>query len=258
MNPVAARGSLPRAILFNVLYFGATAVMAIAYIPLAALSRDGLVAGVAAWGRVTLALLRAVVGLEVEVRGRERLPDGPVLIAAKHQSALETILVVDLLGDPAVVLKRELLSIPVWGWLARRARHVAIDRSAGAAALRRMLDDARAALAEGRPVVIFPQGTRVAPRALGSGTAPRYQPGVAALYAGLGVPVAPVALNTGLFWGRRAFMKYPGRAVIEFLPPIPPGLAKREFLARLETEIEAATDRLEAEAMGDCRLGDAA
>jgi 1-acyl-sn-glycerol-3-phosphate acyltransferase len=140
-------------------------------------------------------------------------------------------------------MKKELMLIPVYGWLARKQRMIPIDRKAGASALRGLLRAAEAAKGEGRQIVIFPQGTRVAPGA----DAP-YQPGVAALYARLGCPVVPVALNSGCFWPRRSFVKYPGRIVIELLEPIPPGLAKGAFLAELERRIETATARLEAEA----------
>ncbi|MDJ0894140.1 MAG: 1-acyl-sn-glycerol-3-phosphate acyltransferase [Alphaproteobacteria bacterium] len=234
-----------RASAFNLLFYGLTAVMALAAVPVALVSRGLTRRMVKLWSRSTEWLLATVVGLRVEIRGKHHLPSDPCLITSKHQSALETIMATDLLGDPAVVLKKELLRIPVWGWHAKQQRHVVVDRTAGAAALRRMRDDAKAALAAGRPVLIFPQGTRVAPGAKGVS----YKPGVAGLYQALQVPVVPVALNTGLFWGRKSYTKFAGTAVIEFLPPIEPGLGKRAFLDRLESDIETASDRLEREAL---------
>jgi 1-acyl-sn-glycerol-3-phosphate acyltransferase len=140
-------------------------------------------------------------------------------------------------------MKQELMRIPIYGWISRRQGHIAVDRKAGAAAIRGLLRAARVAFENGRAIVIFPQGTRVAPGA----TAP-YQPGIVGLYSALGVPVVPVALNSGLFWGRRSFVKRPGTIVIEVLPEIPAGRERTEFLGELETRIEAATARLEAEA----------
>lgn len=239
---------LLRAIVFNLLSWLIFAVLGPLYLPLLLIpgkrgERVMMAAGTA-WSRLMLRLAAVVVGLDYEVRGRENIPSTPALFAIKHQSAWDTLAVASLLPSPVVVLKRELFWIPFYGWYARRAGMIAIDRSAGASALRRMLRAGRAALAKGRSIVIFPQGTRTIPASLGGAPKP-YQPGVAALYGDLAVPVVPVALNSGIFWSRRAFCKYPGRIVLEFLPPIPPGLNKRDFLARLETAIESATSRLE-------------
>lgn len=239
---------LIRALIFNLLSWLIFLVLGPLYLPLllipgAAGERVMMAAGTA-WSRLMLRTAALVVGLDYEVRGRENIPATPALFAIKHQSAWDTLAVASLLPQPVVVLKRELFWIPFYGWYARRAGMIAIDRKAGASALRRMVREARAALAKGRPLVIFPQGTRTLPLSQGGKPAP-YQPGVAALYAELDVPVVPVALNSGLFWSRRAFRKSPGTIIVEFLPPIPPGLAKRAFLSELETAIEAATNRLE-------------
>jgi 1-acyl-sn-glycerol-3-phosphate acyltransferase len=139
-------------------------------------------------------------------------------------------------------VKRELLFLPFYGWYAARAGSIAIDRRGGAGALRRMVAAARRETAAGRRVVIFPQGTRTAP-----GHRLPYQPGVAALYHALGLPVVPAAVNSGLFWGRRSFVKHPGRIILAFLEPIAPGLPRREMMAELEARIEAATSALEQE-----------
>ena len=233
-----------RALLFNVLFFTATTVLSISYVPLMALPRPVLIRAVEFWSWVILFLLRHVVGLRYELRGEEHLTGDSVLVASKHQSAWETISFCALLQGPAIVLKKELLRIPIWGWLAWRCGNIRVDREAGAKALRVMVDDAMLALAERRPIVIFPQGTRTPP-----GTRRPYLPGVAALYGSLGVPVVPVALNSGLFWGRRSFLKRPGTITVEFLPPIPPGLKRRQFMRELEECIETATRRLEQEAV---------
>lgn len=240
---------LLRAALLNLAMWLITGVMSVFYMPLLVLpgrwgGRVMMRAG-AGWSRVMLWLVSAIAGLDYQVRGRDRIPAGPVIFALKHQSAWDTLAVPALLGNPAMVIKRELFWVPFYGWFAQRAGMIGIDRGAAASALRRMLAEARRAIASGRPVTIFPQGTRTAPRSRGGAPRP-YQPGVAALYGELGVPVVPVALNSGLFWGRRAFRKTPGRITVEFLEPIAPGLAKRDFLRRLEATIEAATDRLEA------------
>jgi 1-acyl-sn-glycerol-3-phosphate acyltransferase len=244
---------LLRAIVFNLLSWLIFAVLGVLYLPLLLIpGRTGervMMAAGTWWSRLMLGLADAVVGLDYEVRGHANIPQGPALFAIKHQSAWDTLAVASLLPQPVVVLKRELFWVPFYGWYARRAGMIAIDRGAGAAALRRMLRAAQAAVTKGRPLVIFPQGTRTLPASQG-GTAKPYQPGVAALYGELGVPVVPVALNSGLFWRRRAFRKQPGRIIVEFLPPIPPGLAKRDFLAQLETVIETATARLEAPPSG--------
>ncbi len=234
-----------RALLFNVAFYGVTTILGIFYLPLLLIpgkaGQRAMMAAGRAWSALILWLLKVIIGLDFEVRGRQHLPAGPCLIAAKHQSAWDTLMLPVLLGDPVVVLKRELFWIPFYGWYAKRAGMVAIDRKGGAKALRAMLRDAKARTVEdGRALVIFPQGTRTAP-----GVSAPYQPGVAALYGDLGLPCVPMALNSGLFWGRRAFTKRPGRIIVEFLPAIPPGLAKRDLLARLEAAIEPATARLE-------------
>jgi 1-acyl-sn-glycerol-3-phosphate acyltransferase len=194
------------------------------------------------WATVSLLLLRLIVGLSYEVRGSNNLPTGAVIVALKHQSAWDTIALWVLIEKPAIVLKRSLARIPVFGWYMRRGKAIIVDREAGAKALRPMVAAARSAVAEGRPIAIFPEGTRTPVGAGGS-----YQPGVAALYKQLGLPLVPVALNSGLFWGRRSFLKRPGRILVEFLPAIEPGLDRRHVMAELERRIEQATAVLVAE-----------
>ncbi len=200
-------------------------------------------AAVVIWGRGVMTAMRWVIGLEYEVRGLQNLPEGPVIIASKHQSAWDTIVFCLLSSDPVYILKKELLLIPLWGWYVRKAGNIPVDRTAGTKALKGMVSDVAAALAKGLQVVIFPEGSRTAP-----GERRPYNPGIAAIYAHTKAPVTPVALNSGLFWGRRSFIKKPGRIVVEILPPISGGLRPRVFLAELEQKIEDASERLITEA----------
>src|SRR5258705_6244920 len=188
------------------------------------------------WARLVLFGLKALAGIGIEVRGR--LEDPRVLIAAKHLSMWETVALLALLPGPAIVLKRSLLRIPFYGWYCGKMRMIAIDRAAVAKAIRLMHGEAKRALDEGRPIVIFPEGTRRKP-----GDPPDYKPGVAGLYAQLDVPCVPVAHNSGLFWAGGFFRK-PGTIILEFLPPIPPGLPRRDFMGLLESRIEEARNRL--------------
>lgn len=230
---------LLRSLLFNAAWMGWTAVLAILYLPLLAAPRRVLVACTRFWTKGILWCARTIAGLEHDVRGLENLPEGPVVIAAKHQSAWDTLIWHSLVDDPVFVLKKELLSIPLIGWYMRKADMIAIDRKAGAAAMRRMMRQAEQALAEGRQIVVFPEGTRTAPGA----TRP-YQPGISMLYGGTGAPVVPAALNSGLFWPRQSFLKQPGRITLEILPPMPKGLGKREFVSELSRRIEEAAAKL--------------
>lgn len=190
------------------------------------------------WSKLVFWGLRVICGTRFEVRGTA--PPSGVLLAIKHMSMWDTCAIYTLLDHPAIVLKRDLQFIPFYGWYLWRARMIPIDRDGKASALRAMAAASRAELANGRSVVIFPEGTRKKP-----GAPPDYKPGVAGLYGQLGVPCVPVALNSGVFW--TGFIKYPGTLVLEFLDPIPPGLPRREFMPRLETAIENATARLVAE-----------
>jgi 1-acyl-sn-glycerol-3-phosphate acyltransferase len=230
-----------RSLAFNLLFFAWLIVLGLPCLPLLLLPRRQVWTVVKLWTRGVLWLLRHIVGLDFAVRG-ERPPDGrPVIVAAKHQSAWDTLVFLVLFDDPAYVLKRELLMIPIYGWFTWRLGMIGIDRGAGTSALKRLVTDARPKFAAGRPVVIFPQGTRTAP-----GSRRPYLPGAYMLYADSKLPVVPVALNSGLFWGRRSFLKRPGRIIVEFLPALPEGLDRRAFTAELERRIETATSALEA------------
>jgi 1-acyl-sn-glycerol-3-phosphate acyltransferase len=188
-------------------------------------------------------LLRHLVGLDYEIRGRSSMPPGPAIYAFKHQSAWETVVIHLLLPNAAIALKRELMQIPLFGWCLRRSGMIGINRAGRMRALRSLVDGARAALARGVSVIIFPEGHRIPP-----GRHAPYQPGVAALYLQLGRPVVPVAHNSGLFWSRRSFVKRPGRIVVQILEPIEPGLDRKAFMAELRRRLEGAADRLIEEA----------
>jgi 1-acyl-sn-glycerol-3-phosphate acyltransferase len=238
--------SLARSLLFNIVFWIGTVVFGVAGLPFLLTPRRTAMRFGRFWAQAVLAALKSIVGLDGEIRGRENIPPGACLIAMKHQSMWDTLILPPLLGDPAVVIKRELQYVPFYGWYATRAGSIFIDRKGGSAALRRLLSAARQATGMGRPVVIFPQGTRTAPGEP-VGEAP-YQPGIAALYRELGVPLVPAAVNSGLYWGRRSFLKRPGRIVLQFLEPIPPGLPRRAVMETLESRIEAASAALEREA----------
>ena len=228
-----------RSLLFNLLFYGGGGLIMIAAIPGFLLPRSVCLFLSNLWLSYVLFCLRVVCGITSEVRGRENLPSEACLIACKHQSAWETLMLPAVLRDVAFVLKQQLLRIPLFGWYMMKLGMIPIDRAGGAAALRRMVEATRRSLAQGRSVVIFPEGTRTLP-----GKRRPYHPGVAALYLQLQVPVVPVALNSGLLWGRRSFVKRPGRIVLEFLPPIRPGLPRKQFMRELETSIETASARL--------------
>jgi 1-acyl-sn-glycerol-3-phosphate acyltransferase len=232
-----------RSLIFNIAFYGWTAFLCLALVWAPLLPRPKMMA-VVLWYLGTVAWLeRTLLGLRYEVRGREHLPAGPYLVAAKHQSAWETLKLHLLLSDPAVVLKRELIKIPIWGWFAVKAEMIPVDRAARGRAMASLLDGARRVAERGRPIVIFPQGTRTAP-----GARHPYRIGVGMLYEQLKVPMVPMALNSGVYWPRRSFRKRPGTIIVEFLPAIAPGLDRHQAMRELETRLEAATDRLVASA----------
>ncbi|WP_142848991.1 1-acyl-sn-glycerol-3-phosphate acyltransferase [Telmatospirillum sp. J64-1] len=231
-----------RSIAFSIAFYLWTVPLAFLYLPLLLAPRRWMVEAARFWIRGVLALLAVTAGVRHEVRGRENLPKGGCLIVAKHQSMWETLVFHTLLDDPAYILKKELTAIPFFGWYLKKTGMIAIDRKAGAKALRSMLDGAREAVAEGRQVIIFPEGTRTAP-----GETKPYHSGVAMLY-GLDVPVVPVALNSGLFWGRLSFFKKPGTITLEFLPELPRNLDRRQVVAEVQGRIEASSTALKEEA----------
>ncbi|MCC5994943.1 MAG: 1-acyl-sn-glycerol-3-phosphate acyltransferase [Oceanicaulis sp.] len=225
--------------LFVVWMYGLMAVLGIVFAPTLLGPRSWTRAAFRFYLALVFGGLRVLCGIRYEVRGREHLPTGGALVASKHQSMFETLALWAILPDPAIILKKELAFLPVFGWYAMKLKNIKVDRAAGAKALRGMLKQARERAAEGRQVVIFPQGTRLAP-----GVHESYKPGVAGLYAAMKVACTPVALNSGLYWPARGFVRKPGTIIVEFLPAIAPGLPKDAFMAELETRIETASDAL--------------
>ena len=228
-----------RSLLFQAFFWTWSTLINLAYIPALLMDRKVVLDGQEIWARVSLWGLKWIAGLDYEVRGRENIPTGPVMIAAKHLSMWETLAAHVLVHHPATVMKRQLLLIPGYGWYARKTKMIVIDRDGGAGAIRSMIGDAKARLAEGRPIVIFPEGTR---RQIG--VPPVYLPGVAALYSMLDIPCVPMAHNSSLFWPRRGFARMPGKIIVEFLPAIMPGLKRAAFMSELEKRTEGAVARL--------------
>lgn len=232
-----------RSLLFNILFYVTSTLFVVLGSPLFFAPRRWAMAALAIHGRFELWLLKVVCGIKLEVRGAEKLPQGACLVAAKHQSAWETFGLIPLLRDPAVLMKRELFWIPFHGWFSHKFGMIPVDRDKGPAALRRMVREAKLRIAQGREIIIFPEGTRRAP-----GAPPDYKTGVVLLYEALEIPCVPLALNSGAFWPRRSLSLRPGTIVVEFLDPIPPGLPKAEFVERLIGSIETASARLLVEA----------
>ena len=233
-----------RSILFNALFYLNLAAYLVIALPTLVLPRWGILGLARNWARVNLALLRIICGITVDWRGLEKIPPGALLVAAKHQSMWETFALLTVFPDPAYILKRELLWIPFYGWYARRAGMIPVDRGGGKPALAAMAERVRAELTSGRQIIIFPEGTRRAP-----GAQPKYKYGIAHLYGEGMAPCLPVALNSGLFWPRRKFLRYPGTVTVEFLDPIAAGLAPELFFQRLERDLEQASARLLAEGL---------
>jgi len=230
-----------RSLIFNILFYPVFLFWAIIALPTLVLPRRALLRVASWWAQTNILLMRVVCGIKVEFRGVEKIPRGPLLVASKHQSMWETISLLHFFDAPFFVLKRELKRIPIFGLFLIKANMIAIDRKAGGRALIAMMKRAGEEVRRGRQFVIFPEGTRTAP-----GAPPNYKRGVVQIYADCGVPCLPVALNSGLFWPRRTFMRYPGTLVVEFLDPLPSNLPREEFFNRLRTVIEEASDRLVA------------
>ena len=232
-----------RSLAFNIFFFGGLTIFLLMMLVVLPLPDRYMVVCVRNWSRILCGALKVLAGVDQELRGLENVPDEPVIFASKHQSIWETIALVWVFPEQSYVLKKELLSIPLWGWCARKCGHISVDRSGGASALKGLVRDSRKFLEMGRHLIIFPEGTRSAPGKTGT-----YHPGIAALYSQLSAPIVPVALNSGLYWGRRSFLKTPGTIIVEFLPPMPRGLDRRTFMAELEERIETASRRLYEEA----------
>jgi len=228
-----------RSLIYNVLFYVFLIGWLIVAIPTVAMPRTAILTIAKLWSRQSSWLLRIVCNVKVEYRGLDKIPKGPLLVASKHQSMWETFALLQVLDQPLYILKRELTRIPFFGWYLIKAGMISVDRRAGGRALLKMVRQASEEVRNGRQLIIFPEGTR---RPVGA--PPDYKPGVAQLYASCREKCLPVALNSGLFWPRRTFMRYPGTLVVEFLDPVPPGLPRDEFLTRIATTIEEATARL--------------
>jgi len=231
-----------RSIIFKMAFYVMLALFLILGSPLLLMRRIDAIRGLQAWGRTLNWMLRVIVGIKVEVRGAENIPDGPLLVVGKHQSTWETFAVPALFNDPCMVEKKELFYVPIFGWpWTYKFRMIGVVRSAGSKALKDLIKRAKFEIADGRQIIILPEGTRKA-----VGAPLDYKPGAAALYTNLDVPCLPFGLNAGLFWPRRGGLK-PGTIVIEFGKAIPPGLSRKAFDAQMQDTIENITNRLIAE-----------
>lgn len=234
-----------RSLLFNALFYLALTALMLFGLPVLLFGRHGVFWLARIWARGNLWMLRVICGVEVEYRGLENLPGkGGFIIAPKHQSVWETFALLPFVPDFTFILKRELTYVPLFGWYLKSAEQIAIDRSSGRVALNEATSKSRAVLAAGRQIFIFPEGTRRP-----AGAPPVYKFGVSNIYADANVPCVPVALNSGLFWPRRTLLRWPGKVLVEFLEPIPPGLDRQTFLTTLQDRLEAATNRLIRESL---------
>lgn len=230
-----------RSLVFTIQAYGMMAVMALAFLPWALVDRRGAFAAVRVWTNWVRWTAGWMIGLKSEIRGE--VPQGEVMIAAKHQSFFDIILIANALPRPKFIMKKQLIWAPFVGLYALRIGCVAVDRGKRGAAIKAMVDGVKSGATEPGQLIIFPQGTRVAP-----GESLPYKVGVGVLYQEMGAPVVPVACNVGVFWPRRRLYRAPGLAVIEFLPAIQPGLPLRDFLSEVEQAVESRSDALMTEA----------
>ncbi len=233
-----------RSILFNIAFFANISLLLIIALPTLVMPRAVVFKVGKLWARSSLWLLKVICGTHVEFRGRENIPNGPFIVAAKHQSAWETFALIMLFDDFCYILKRELTFIPLFGWYLWKTDQIAINRAAGSSALAQAEEKARKIFAEGRHLFIFPEGTRRP-----AGAPPKYKFGVAHIYDACEVPCLPIALNSGLFWARRSLIKRPGTIIVDVLPPIAPGVEKQEFFALLQDRLEQASENLITESL---------
>lgn len=234
---------LIRSLLFTAVFYANTAVFMIFGSWLLLAPRGWAMVALRVYVRSCLWWMRLICGTRMEVRGLEHLPDRPFLIAAKHQSAWDTFALIPIFNDPALVMKAELMKIPLYGWFAAKYDMIPIQRETGPAALRNMLREAHLLIKDQREILVFPEGTRKLPDA-----PPDYKPGILMMYEKLQVPCVPVALNSGLFWPRNSQIRHPGTIIVEILPAIPAGLRRKVFAERLQHTIEQATQALCREA----------
>lgn len=242
-----------RSLLFNIIFYAHLILWLILLIPGFLVPRKVFIRMVQVWARSSLWLLRVFAGTKVEIRGIEKIPSGGALVAAKHQSLWETFALLTIFDDPTFILKRELMWIPFFGWYLKKAQCVPVNRKAGSSALMQMTAQAKNEARHGRQIIIFPEGTRRPP-----GAPPAYKYGAAHLYQNLGFPCIPVALNSGLYWPRREFIRRPGTIRMEILDPIHPGLPREEFFKLMQAKIEDTSNRLLTEGRQELGLTDSA
>ena len=234
---------LLRSLIFNIAFYLNTLFLMVFFSILFFLPRDWGVFSIKLWARSSMWLLKVLTGTKCEFRGLENLPEGPFILASKHQSAFETFALVTIVKDPVYILKRELMFMPIFGWYLKKFQMIPVHRGKGRKAIEDFMPKVRSAFAKGRQLLIYPEGTRTRP-----GAAAKYKIGVGHIYTEANVPCVPVALNTGLYWSRQSFRRYPGTIVIEVLPPIPTGLELTEFMLKMEASIETASNALIKEA----------
>ena len=235
-----------RSLVYNVLFYLLLVFWIIVAIPTYLMPPRAFMGVAKAWGRSSIWMMRLICNTKVEYRGLEKIPQGPLIVASKHQSMWETFALLQFFDRPLFIYKRELAWIPFFGWYLVKSGMIGVDRDGGMRSLMEMARRAPEEIRRGRQLIIFPEGTRTAVDA-----PPSYKTGVGQIYVNSRVPCLPVALNSGLFWPRRNFMRYPGTLVVEFLDPLPSGLSRKEFIARVSSVIEDATRRLVETARGE-------
>lgn len=228
-----------RSLVYNVLFYLLLIFWMLVAIPTLVMPPWAFMRIAKAWSISSVWLMGVVCRTYVDCRGLDRIPAGPLIVASKHQSFWETFALLQFFDWPLFIYKRELGRIPMFGWYLMRSNMIGVDRGGGVRSLINMARRAPKEVLRGRQLIIFPEGTRTSVDA-----PPDYKTGIGQIYVHCGVPCMPVALNSGLFWPRRSFMRYPGTLVVEFLEPLPPGLSRRDFITRLSTTIETATNEL--------------
>ncbi len=240
-----------RHVLFNLTFYLMTILLAAITVPISLVAGDSTVRGLfSLWARGTVWLVRHVLGARIELRGMDHIAERPALLVSKHQSELDVALMGTVFPDYGAIAMRELDDYPLVGGIVRKLGHIKVSvEGARRSQLPEVMEGARRVHAEGRPILIYPEGTLMRP-----GRKSRYRGGVWHIYDELKVPATPVALSLGLAWPRRDWKKFPTPCAMEFLEPIPPGLPKQEFMALLETRIETATNALLREQAQPARL----
>lgn len=230
--------------LFTVLVYPAFFLWMLIGSPFLLLPRRALIRMMSVWGKVFIGFCRVFAGLKLEIRGREHLPEGPVLIAAKHQSAWETLALLGLFDDPCFVMKQELQKIPLMGQYIIRSHQIPLNRQGGPSDMKKLIKMAKTEVhaGQGRQIILFPEGTRRPVDA-----PPEYRNGISMIYAMLDVACVPLAHNAGLFWPNGYTPSRTGTIIVEFLPAIPAGMPRDAFQQMIEQQLETASSRLVAE-----------